>query len=915
MSSDISTIGSSNVFVNFNAPTFTDVFNKKLSFIIPAGVYRGFTIETTITALTVRIKTDSFIGDSVAAVVTPTGHLLTTRLQGDVDLALTSFASTTIFIVLEGDYQIGTPTFIKFRAYSVVEYEALPQEDKETLVVLGQVIVPAAGTIPAGNISATNRNFAWQRRIDNSFIPLIQNSSFEDGTTTGTTNCLFPWTSTFSSGNAVYRKTSAHSIDGLFGCELFSTTTTAISSTFRQLFHYPASQFNKVLFSLKKKALKIVTSSATSLQVYMKTVTSAGSTNTYTNNIPATSVDSDFITVEGTFSLAPTDVLITEFGIQTTALTTSTAGSIIVFDSVQLFVDNIDAFKNSTLVQKKSANHSFSQIAVEDPTTNVSTDDGSAITYETAGNAVKIQRKDKSTVSSQVTVQVPGAMQIGSNNLDTLAKSLLPRLDIPFTATSSTFTHIEQLFLTGQHGARHYAQANGDSIYIINASWNGTVWTADKTTESAVKITFSITGMKMQFKAVTTVSWNDASWDVIPFEVQNTGTVTINNSLAIATNKFTVDNLGNTVSKRTLALGDDLTSTAANAEIAKLAAKYVITGVGERTLIFESAPASGATKRARIYISKIGNIEFTLNARWTETTLRWNADDSTSSASYRTLTQNSDTLRSKATTITAWIDSVDPTGWDKDVVSSVFSTNVNSFAGSLAVASALAGNSDTSRLRTPVIYAANNKALSLSDEGSTGKTGLSRVYFNQGSSTELTTNARYTNGTNQWSSDSSVVKSSMIRLTPDVMVLGFNSNNASPFADSAWTTDPLSKRLTFDLQDTPTNIAHTMSIYSYLAASGNFTLLAGVPTIHDSFNVATVVPSATDITITFSTAFATTNITILPLFGSVANICYSEKSRTTTTVVYEGRTAHTNVVFNFSAASGHFSFAIIGRQP
>lgn len=159
MSTTLASPSSNLAKIRWEEQYVSDGLNKKLNGIVPAGIVRGGTIVTAASGLNVEIQPDSNTGDSVYSYVDSNGAQLTFRQVGVVTLDLAAVASTVVYICLYIDYVVSSATTVEWRTYTAAELSAAPEEPY--LVILNEVDVPAAGPIPAANITPTRRREAW----------------------------------------------------------------------------------------------------------------------------------------------------------------------------------------------------------------------------------------------------------------------------------------------------------------------------------------------------------------------------------------------------------------------------------------------------------------------------------------------------------------------------------------------------------------------------------------------------------------------------------------------------------------------------------------------------------------------------------------------------------------------------------
>ena len=151
----IQSFPNSDVKMRFAETYVSEGLNAKLAGVIPRGVYRGFDLVPSLAPLTAQLDPDS-LGRHLAVYESLLGFSLTLRRSGGtISVPLTTFANSTVYVVLFAEYTISSATVAELRVYSVADYNSAPEKDE--LIVLGVVAVPLAGVIPPSAISLAER--------------------------------------------------------------------------------------------------------------------------------------------------------------------------------------------------------------------------------------------------------------------------------------------------------------------------------------------------------------------------------------------------------------------------------------------------------------------------------------------------------------------------------------------------------------------------------------------------------------------------------------------------------------------------------------------------------------------------------------------------------------------------------------
>lgn len=171
--------GDSIAQVRFKEPYVSQGLNKKLFGLVGSGVVRGGKLQTTGAGFGINIVPDSVEGDSIYSYQDVNDLQFTVRQDGIVSLDLTALAGQTVYICLFVGYTIGSTTVVNWRAYTQAELFTAPVAEAPFVVILGRVVVPGVGPIPAANITPTARRMAWDDRAPDSWHQIIKNGGFE----------------------------------------------------------------------------------------------------------------------------------------------------------------------------------------------------------------------------------------------------------------------------------------------------------------------------------------------------------------------------------------------------------------------------------------------------------------------------------------------------------------------------------------------------------------------------------------------------------------------------------------------------------------------------------------------------------------------------------------------------------------
>lgn len=161
MATNIIQLTDDEIRVRYHEPYVSEGLNMKLFAVLPRGVYRGWRLAVDGLAGegTVSVSADPDLGDHVLVYSDADGHALTIRREGgDFLIDLSALAADTYILAIYATYSVGADTEAFLRAYTQAQYDAA--SEKNYLVVLGRVVVPASGAIPVANITGTGRTVA-----------------------------------------------------------------------------------------------------------------------------------------------------------------------------------------------------------------------------------------------------------------------------------------------------------------------------------------------------------------------------------------------------------------------------------------------------------------------------------------------------------------------------------------------------------------------------------------------------------------------------------------------------------------------------------------------------------------------------------------------------------------------------------
>ena len=265
MPTTLGTISNTTVKVRWREPYASESLNRKFTGVIPRGVYRGLTLGTSTSALSVDVSPDPTTADHVAVFESDTGFstTYTDNNVGPFTIDLSSYATNDIVVItIFIDYTAGAGTTAEFRGFTLAEYEALTAPEQLSLIVLGTVLRPAAGLIPADNITHDRRTLPFANRGEQAtpWNPLIRNGGFELGHTNATYPNASPfWTTSTSNANFTIRPVLTEAASGQKSLELTTSLSGAVTATIWQDFYLPVVPGRQMMARIFKKSLQAAT--------------------------------------------------------------------------------------------------------------------------------------------------------------------------------------------------------------------------------------------------------------------------------------------------------------------------------------------------------------------------------------------------------------------------------------------------------------------------------------------------------------------------------------------------------------------------------------------------------------------------------------------------------------------------------
>lgn len=661
--------------IRYREPAVSEGLNRKLAVNTPPGVYRGFrlSIDPLLGDRTVEVSPDPFTNDNAAVYETLTHFSLTVRRDGPAFLLdLSAYSSQTVVIALYANYAPGVTTVAEFRAYEYFptdEYTPAPERDE--LVVLGQVVVPAAGAIPAANITPLRRKVASFARAPGAvpWYPLVSNPYFIRGLTGWEYIVKSDADGEWGLGTGGATGTNTLRLRDISGGGIVGWNATLRYSLNVSLISNRA-QTLRVRFM--KKCISVPAAGTVTFELEF---TDASGVNVHTQSVSVdvSAPDASFVEVVEFFDLTGVALgeQLQEVRFVAASMTTSAGANIVDIDEVQVHAEPLYAGDSEDLVGAREHSPTFSSLVLADPDTGspsvLRPDQGAIwqlVRLMAGGSPTPLQPPSSSFPAVDLALYGSlielgrGKVVQGSTGQDS------PRIATPYVSTTDGYTLLLETASydgswspTAQPQTRLYVHNTGYLVIAQNcyATASGAVvtWTRDDNTSDARKTEIRSDGIEGFVHLVAEpASWQDntaaGNWTFANNGVAITGRLRVSSSLfGGAGAQFTGGVVSGGLDSSALAnlqtqtlLGANLLNTAAEANIARVLASAQHAGVADRVLLWDTLFDSGG-RRLRLYADTDTGatgipdaLTITLNAYWDNTTMLWSQDDGVA-ASFR----------------------------------------------------------------------------------------------------------------------------------------------------------------------------------------------------------------------------------------------------------------------------------------
>lgn len=425
---DFNTDGNARVTMRWLEPYVTEGINKKLSVTTPEGIYRGWMLAPSLSALALTVNPDPVFNDHVAVVRTADGNAFTIRREnGAFDVDLSAVAGNTVVVAAYVMYAFDTTTESEIRAYTLADWALLTDAERTELVVMGTIAVPMSGTIPAANISYERRTESWERVAPGAvpWASMLQNGDFEWGpTASATLNSFPPWEhTTVTNGSWSLVNTGAAT-----GSQCLVLTRSggmsSLTGSVWQTINAPLNSATNVRLRFYVQAAQIAT--AGTLSIVIRFRTNAGVAVDLTEIVSLGAVDASYRLVDKILTIPTTagTAQLGELRIEAAGLTFASAGTAVRLDNFQLFLATrgaLEAHPEDSAKAPVVTNAVVLADGASGVSANVARMSVSPAGGVGGGPKVTIGRNDGDTSVASVlpTTEVVGQLQVtGANKID-----------------------------------------------------------------------------------------------------------------------------------------------------------------------------------------------------------------------------------------------------------------------------------------------------------------------------------------------------------------------------------------------------------------------------------------------------------------------------------------------------------------
>jgi hypothetical protein len=527
MSTDVVTFTTGETTIRYREQYVSEGLNKKLAVALPWGTYRGFRLAAKGSGdRLVTVAADATYSDHVAVYQDATGRSLTVRRTGgDFDIDLSSYSSVTVYVTIYAVYSVGSTTLTTIRVFTEAEWASATE--KNEVIILGKVDVPASGTIAAADIRGEGRRMAWQHKTSEAvaWTQILRNTGFEWADITSTANWAAAYwrQQTSGAGNSSMGPddTDPHSGDKHMVLNYVSGIIDFVLAQYTQGIPLVPGQRFRIKFF--KKMVQAATAGTLDVVVSYTTLTGG----TITSGVLATldtTIDSAYEEFDQIFEVPSALGIVSLIGVVIAGsnMTFSGSGDAIRIDDFQMWVEA--SAEDPYLIHQMQGEPMAMALHLWGLGTGFNSM-GAQPMFEVVGgsNKVRLVRNDlvDSAAAAPPDLEFTGGLELGTHLTNDSAQALTPRLNI-LAASSGTedYTLISRCSssLTSGLPCRVYRKAAGTltGAYVVthNAYWTSSGWNREALADS-IKMTLDADGGMIveSHSGGSGTPWLDNAWD------------------------------------------------------------------------------------------------------------------------------------------------------------------------------------------------------------------------------------------------------------------------------------------------------------------------------------------------------------------------------------------------------------------
>jgi hypothetical protein len=512
MPTTVSSFINSEIRMRWQEPFVTEGLNKKLAVNTPPGIYRGFILQPTANALEVEIVADADSADSAAVYQTDDGFSITLRRTGATTfgaVSLAAFTNKTVVLALYADYTVGSSTSAELRIYELSPTDEFTgATERDELVVIGQVVVPASGVIPAANVTNAFRSYAWaaQTKDATPWLPVIKNASFDQADDSATYQyAILNWDITSSANVTVSAKSSVATNGGSRALSFDQVNAIAGTATALQNVGITVEPDDLIYYQFYLRTLIATTSGSLTVTFGFRNSDGVYFNSSEQVTIDTSAIDASYRLVSGTVKVPSAVYALDGVQIQASSLLSGVGtGDAILVDDFQVLV------RKGVLQDRADRGIAdwlgpVTALGFTDEAQDYTTMPGGwgQLRYNT--DTLFLERPDPAHTGTLPDLDVGGRiLNLGDSRIGSDANADLARLTIP--PSSERRTLIEESELDTGIKVRRYVDNRDVGVPFVegytrtyNAVWDNAAltWDRDNGTDNSFAVEFGSNGFNI----------------------------------------------------------------------------------------------------------------------------------------------------------------------------------------------------------------------------------------------------------------------------------------------------------------------------------------------------------------------------------------------------------------------------------